>query len=673
MPERRTIGRLLYPAATVAAVAVFCLLVSFTPLFEFLNLKAYDILLQLSPRRPASQQVVTVAIDDPSIAAHGRLPWDRALIARLIERIAAARPAVIGVDLFFDLPSLPSSDQALARALERTPSVVLPVALISFPGDEDRPVRWLHPLLEFPAASLGHVNASPDADGVCRRIQLSRSVQRNRFWAFALELYRQANASALPVPQEHENFLRLGPLTVPARRDEGYEMLIHYARAPDSIPTVSAADVLSGLWDAGAATGKIVLVGVVSALEADQLFTPVSTAGQPMAGILIHGNIVNTLVERSFLIPGSLSVVLCTLLLLVAATLFLAQWGRPLWQWTGITALLIATVSGTALLFWFGGYVLPLPTFLFACLTSIAVFHVQRLGTVRNMLQHQIRRLADRLSPEPMAIDPDIVAERALTLLARQTGWEALTLRFFSGEREMLCRQAGSSPPVRLCRPPPPSAAPNQRLCQRRIPVAAGASRARGSRPTAGGRKTRQGGGTPLGRLLPRAAGTPPLSSAGGVAPMGLRPMAIARPAVDRGRVVLGSRRGGRHPGICSRRARDPGFHRRDPLPQPGRRAPTSVSPRPSLCAGLFCGAAIRGPDRTGGRRPLSCAAVRSRGDGRNALALRPLAASSPASSMRCPLLGRGNPSRRGSRHQRRDRSETARRRERGNGGPGVA
>src|SRR5215472_15557549 len=66
---------------------------------DLLDLRAFDYrLLQRGPQS-ASDQVVIVAIDNKSLEEIGRWPWSRAIQARLIERIAAGNPAVIGVDI----------------------------------------------------------------------------------------------------------------------------------------------------------------------------------------------------------------------------------------------------------------------------------------------------------------------------------------------------------------------------------------------------------------------------------------------------------------------------------------------------------------------------------------------------------------------------------------------
>ncbi len=78
------------------------LLILFRPLFaEILELKLYDLKLRVRGARPPGPEVVIVAIDDDSLKTLGRWPWSRDIQARLIKRIKAAGPRVVGLDIIF--------------------------------------------------------------------------------------------------------------------------------------------------------------------------------------------------------------------------------------------------------------------------------------------------------------------------------------------------------------------------------------------------------------------------------------------------------------------------------------------------------------------------------------------------------------------------------------------
>jgi len=61
-----------------------------------LRLATFDAYQALAPRVRHRAPALIVAIDEASLAAHGQWPWPRALLARLVAKIAEAGPAAIG-------------------------------------------------------------------------------------------------------------------------------------------------------------------------------------------------------------------------------------------------------------------------------------------------------------------------------------------------------------------------------------------------------------------------------------------------------------------------------------------------------------------------------------------------------------------------------------------------
>ena len=80
---------------------------------ERLDLVFNDQLGRLSSPQ-VSPDVVIVAIDDKSLEAIGRWPWRRAIHAAVLDRIAAAKPRAVGLDLIVvDRDPVESGDDAL--------------------------------------------------------------------------------------------------------------------------------------------------------------------------------------------------------------------------------------------------------------------------------------------------------------------------------------------------------------------------------------------------------------------------------------------------------------------------------------------------------------------------------------------------------------------------------
>lgn len=84
---------------------------------DTLDLKLYDIMMNLRGDQEGRSEVVLVDIDDDSIEKLGRWPWPRSLIADGIRKITEGEPKVIGLNLIFSEPEASNGLREL-KALE---------------------------------------------------------------------------------------------------------------------------------------------------------------------------------------------------------------------------------------------------------------------------------------------------------------------------------------------------------------------------------------------------------------------------------------------------------------------------------------------------------------------------------------------------------------------------
>src|SRR5215510_987400 len=113
-------------AIVLASVAIGAGLSWRIPEFD---LAARDWLLRGRGKLPPPTEIAIIAIDEASIARLGRFPWPRALMARGLERISAARPKVIALDVLYSEPTAAADDQAFATAIARAGNVVVAAQL----------------------------------------------------------------------------------------------------------------------------------------------------------------------------------------------------------------------------------------------------------------------------------------------------------------------------------------------------------------------------------------------------------------------------------------------------------------------------------------------------------------------------------------------------------------
>ena len=130
----------------------------------------------LFPGAPTDRRVVVVGVDRKSINAfHEPLPWPRARMAELTDRLAAAGAAVIVFDFVFSTEK-PGDDQ-FAAAASRAGNVVFAEEITKRrPGKDGLPPFAVKETgvagsLSASAAVIGHAQVNQDpADGVVRGI-----------------------------------------------------------------------------------------------------------------------------------------------------------------------------------------------------------------------------------------------------------------------------------------------------------------------------------------------------------------------------------------------------------------------------------------------------------------------------------------------------------------------
>ncbi|HEX3155558.1 MAG TPA: CHASE2 domain-containing protein, partial [Candidatus Angelobacter sp.] len=243
-------------------------------------------------RRPlaTSTQVALVLIDDATLEQHGRWPWPRAELAKLIRAVAVQNPKAIGVDVLLPEIEDEQNDSALASAIQSAPNVVLAAKISTSPTGN----LWMDPLPRFAqtAKGVGHVQAIIDFDGLCRSIPVQEPSADGVRPAFALklaELVRLGSVAKQDIPDTNSSGVeRLASLPL---------MLIDFrAQFEPGEPNppfvvVSAGDLLAGK-PVPQLAGKAVLVGFGGIDISDRLITPVSNQ-LPMPGVEINANVAD--------------------------------------------------------------------------------------------------------------------------------------------------------------------------------------------------------------------------------------------------------------------------------------------------------------------------------------------------------------------------------------------
>ena len=356
------------------------------PVVGAMRLAWLDRYQELSPRHRRSGPAVIVAIDEGSLNRFGQWPWPRTLVALLLDKIAAARPAAIGVDILFPEPDrlspewlapsvadtdprlaarlakLPRHDAMLAASIRAAP-VVLGIAGLErgvlsetapmTPSLQKNPdglgtlrryAAALRSLPEIDAAARGHGLLSADTEaGVVRRVPMVALIGATPVLPLSLETLRvAAGVQAFAVRSGAAGIEAVGVgVSVPTQADG--RLWVHYT-PHDPSRFISAADVLDSKVDPAELERKLILLGVTALGLIDYQSTPL---GERMPGVEIHAQVLENVFDGALLMRPRWAPWIEAFALLIAGLIVVYTVPRlsPA-RSTGLLVVLLITLAG---------------------------------------------------------------------------------------------------------------------------------------------------------------------------------------------------------------------------------------------------------------------------------------------------------------------------------------
>lgn len=389
------------------SLLVGALYVAQPSVLRFLDYKIYDQLLRRTHSTKTSGVPVIVDIDEKSLSALGQWPWPRYRVALMLEKIRQSGALAVGMDMvlaepdrtspallkrqikqelmvdvsFLGLPpALEDHDALLASVLKDKPyvlgfyfsfsqaeadqqrqdgaCVIIPaqVAVLEAPGAMPA-AQALHsalgavcplPVLGASASATGFFNATPDADGILRRVALLINHNGQIYPCLALATLMQATGEQgvlLKLDTQGAESMRVAGTVVPL--DRAGQLLVNYRGGGGMFPYISAVDVIEGRADPASLDGKVVFIGTSAAGLKDLRATPFSAV---YPGVETHATILDNILTQDFLtVPDYAPAVelLAALLAGIAITLLVA-WAKAVWIVVPLVAMAYGMWEGAA-------------------------------------------------------------------------------------------------------------------------------------------------------------------------------------------------------------------------------------------------------------------------------------------------------------------------------------
>jgi len=362
-------AKLIFPIA-VALCTIF--LYKFNA-FERLELLTLDYRFLLRQMKPVAHDVVFVDMAEDSIQSIGRWPWPRAWHATAVKALSDYGAKVIAFDVIFSEPQDGIDDDVFEEAIKQSGVVYLPFMfnLATQSIDEiysDRNIMAIaHPLERFArwTKGTGYINASPDLDGILRRVAPLVKYQDGLFYQFGFkigcDLMGVDEDEILFKPERHEIILKTAKGDIRVPLDENNQLILNWRNKwGKAFEHYSYIDIIKSyalikkgekpIVDLNGLKDKICIIGLTASGLIDIRPIPIENA-YPAVGV--HATVIESIFRNDFIniTPRPINT-LIIFLVSVVVTLILSGL-RPLNGMYTAIACLIAYFGAAAFLFSF--------------------------------------------------------------------------------------------------------------------------------------------------------------------------------------------------------------------------------------------------------------------------------------------------------------------------------
>jgi CHASE2 domain-containing sensor protein/nitrogen-specific signal transduction histidine kinase/CheY-like chemotaxis protein len=284
--------------------------ISFLGGFNLVERSLRDEFFRLRPPEAKEKQVVIITIDEQDIKAAANWPICDQIMADLITNIRRYKPAVIGLDIYRNLPEEPGN-KALMQVFKTTPNLygvekITPqrvdpppqlqqqnqVALADLIVDDDRKVR------------RAFLTATDEKQDNTLKAGLATQVALKYLEGKKIEL------EAINAEKQH---FRLGKVEFIGLQEHeagysnqddlgGYQILMNWRGPIEMFSTIKMRDVLAGRVRPEQFQGKVVMIGSIAPSTNDFLGTPYSQGrlgAEQTPGVVVHANVVSQLIRSA--------------------------------------------------------------------------------------------------------------------------------------------------------------------------------------------------------------------------------------------------------------------------------------------------------------------------------------------------------------------------------------
>jgi len=290
-------------------------------------------------------KIIIVDIDEKSLEHFGQYPWERTVLASVIEKLTDAGAGIIGLDIMFpeedktsphkfaeklnlDGDNYENYDEIFGSVVAKTPTVLgytfnlntkefilkdvpeIPATFIEngLTEDNDYMITSKDIILNIPdiqdsSYSSGFFNNTPDQSGIIRSVPLVMKYDDEVFTSLAFEMVRLATGGENVSIEYNSNGISgisYGEKFIPT--DRYGRILLNYRGAGKTFKYISALDIYNGDYNKSDVENALILIGTSASGLLDIRATPLDSV---YPGVEIHATVIDNILTGDFLFKPS--------------------------------------------------------------------------------------------------------------------------------------------------------------------------------------------------------------------------------------------------------------------------------------------------------------------------------------------------------------------------------
>ena len=317
--------------------------------------------------------VVIVDIDEKSLGKFGQFPWNRNVFAKILDELNNSDPKAIGFDIFFtekdkqspdaiiksynlipsdvsELQNLKGPDQVFSEKLKESKSVIAVLgsnvpshsnydrkakARFLSKGGDPKNFSYSYPhsigsleILEKNVKGLGSISFLDQLDGIIRSLPMVVRFDNKLYPTMGLEMVRVGSKQKnIYIELNELGIQRVSARPHKIKTDPNGIIWIKYKKSSKS-QYISASEVYDGNFEKNLFNNKYVLIGASAQGLFDLVKIPL---GITVPGVEVHANVIENILDQSYLIrnPNTYLFELLFSIVVALLTFILSQKIKP--------------------------------------------------------------------------------------------------------------------------------------------------------------------------------------------------------------------------------------------------------------------------------------------------------------------------------------------------------